>query len=420
MQPSLREVWRTALRAAAGALGSLRQNLTIGLLAVGLAVALWVFITDQENPTTTVDVAPPVEVSAVNVAEGLAVLGAPPPVDVRASAPRDVAERFDAEDFRATIDLAGLALGTHDVPVRVEHVGGGRRVRIERVTPPRVRVTLQALRRVTAPVRAEVGLRPPAGYESGEISVEPVTVEISGPEDLVGRVAEVVARVDLATATAGVRASVDLVATNGSGTTIEGVNIEPRSVEVRVDIRQTLFERAFAVQPSVTGVPAAGYAIDTIEVEPQVVLLRGPLAALDGLEGAPTLPIDVTGAVADIIQEVTLDLPEGVAAVTAGQPITLRIHIAAATGRAIFGVPPAFEGVGDGLTARAVTPIVEVEVEGPLPQLRGLGPAGLTAIASLAGLTVGRHDVEVSARVPAGLTVVAVRPQRVTVEIARP
>lgn len=420
MRQWLGDVWRTASGAVTGAATSIRENLTIGFLAIGLAVALWVFVTDQENPTTTVDVSPPVAVRTVNVGDGLAVFGVPPPVEVRASAPRDVAERLDGEDFRATADLANLPLGTHDVPVRVEHVGGGRGVRIELTTPSRVRVTLQPLRTITVPVRAEVGLRPPVGFEQGEFRVEPTEVEVSGPEELVQRVSEVVARVDLATATSDVRASVTLIATNGSGATIDGVAIDPAQAEVTAEIRQTLFERTFAVRPEISGIPSPGYSIDSVEVEPTTVLLRGPLDALNGLDAAETEPIDVSGAIADVTEAVALDLPDGVDAVTPDRPVTVRVHIAAASGRAIFGVPPTLEGVGDGLAARTVTPIVEIEVEGPLPQLRGLGSADFAVIANLAGLSVGRHDVVVTTRAPSGVSVAAARPERVTVEITRP
>ncbi len=405
------------LRAAAA---SVRDNLTIALLAIGMAVALWVFVTDEENPAITVEVTPAVQVSAVNVPDGAAVLGLSTPVGVIASAPRDIALRLTASDFRATVSLDGLGLGTHDVPVRVEHVGGGRDVRVVQVSPGVVSLTLQPVRSAVVPVRVEVGTRPPAGYEAGDlIRVEPATVSVSGAEDLVLRVAEVVARVDLVNVRNDLEANIALVATNGRDSAIEGVVIEPQRARVRVSIKQTLFERSFAIDPLISGQPAAGYTVGSIEISPPTVVVQGPLNKLDPLGALATEGINVSGAVTDVVQRANLVLPDGVRLKNIAQTVQVRIRIAAATGRATFGVSPAFAGLGDGLSARGLTPLVEIEVEGPLPQLRALGPTAFAAVADLAGLAVGRHDVAVKASAPAGVSVITVRPALVTVEISR-
>jgi YbbR domain-containing protein len=280
---------------------------------------------------------------------------------------------------------------------------------------------LQELREATVPVRAEIGSRPPSGYEAEErITVETPSVRVSGAEDLVGRVVEVVARVDLSRATRDVQANVPLVATNGSGTTIEGVDIEPDSARVRVVIRQTLFERSFAVSPRIKGSPAVGYNVGSIDIDPPTVVLQGPPGSFDRLESVPTEEIDVSGAVADIAQQqVRLVLPQGVRLRNAATALQVRVRISPAIGRAVFGVVPAFEGLGDGMQVRALTPLIEVEVEGPLPQLRALGPSAFTAAVNISGLGVGRYDVAVSARAPTGIRVVSVRPERVPVEVVR-
>lgn len=420
MPPWTRDAFDVARRWSAAVVASVRDNLTLGLLAVGVAVAFWIYVTDQENPTVTVEVTPAVRVRAVNVPEGLAVLGLSEPVSVRASAPEDVAQRLNAADFRATVNLEGRSLGTHDVPVRVEHLGSGRNVRVTQVAPSRVSVTLQSLRSVTVPVRAEIAARPGLRYEADDrISADPATVRVSGAEDLIARVVETVARIDLAKATKDIDANVELVATNGSGAAIEGVVIEPPSVRVRVAVRQTLFERAFAVSPRIKGSPAVGYSIGSIDVEPATAVLQGPLAALDRIDAVPTDEVDIAGAVADVVQQAKLSLPQGVRLKSAVQTVQVRIRVAPSTARATFGVPPVFENLSDGLQARALTPLVEVEVEGPLPQLRALGPPAFTAVINLSDLGVGRHDVPVTARAPNGLRVIAVRPERVAVEITR-
>ncbi|HWO94045.1 MAG TPA: CdaR family protein [Dehalococcoidia bacterium] len=407
-------------RFAAPATRWVRENLTLGLLAVGLAVALWVYVTEEENPRVTVDVTPAVRVRAVNVPEGAAVLGLGAPVAIRASAPEDVAEGLVGEDFDATVDLEGLSLGSFDVPVQVNHVGDGHGVQVVQVVPGRVNVTLQPLREVELPVRAEIGLRPPIGYDiASDPEVTPDTVTVSGPEDLIERVVEVTARIDLANATADVRANVPLVASNGTSA-IEGVTIEPDTASVTVAIQQTRFERAFAVNPRITGNPAPGYSVASVEVEPPTVVLSGPLDALDEVSAAQTNEIDLSGAISDIVQQVQLELPDEVRVRGGPDTVQVRVRIIPQTGRARFAVPPTLQGVGDGLAARSLDPFVQIDVEGPLPQLQGLGPASFVAIADVSGEGEGQHEVDVSVRAPAGLRVISVDPESVRVEVTRP
>ena len=407
----------------AASVGSVRENAGIGLLALGIAVALWLFVTEEENPRVTVDVTPAIRLRMVNVPDGMATLGAGEPVTIRASAPRSVAEKLNATDFQATADLAGLSLGVHQIPVRAEHVGNGAGVRVEQIIPSRVSITLEPLRTVTVPVRLDVQQRPPLGYEviESSVSVTPLTVTVSGPEDLVVRVTEAIAGLDLSQTAAGLmETNVTLVATNGSGTVIEGVTIEPASTRISLQVQQTIFERSFAVVPRTKNAPGDGYVLTSIEVQPGTVVLRGTLEAFDKVEAAVTDEIDLAEAVSDITLTVRLSLPQEITMQNTLQTFQVRIRIAPTVGRAIFLVAPTFEGLGSGLQATSSTSSVEIEIEGPTPQLRTLLPGQIRAVASVASLGVGRYDLAVTARLPDRLRAVSVRPGQIPVEITRP
>ncbi|MCH8901925.1 MAG: hypothetical protein IIC88_06465, partial [Chloroflexi bacterium] len=87
---------------------SFRYNWGIALLSIVLALSLWVYVTDRENPDVTDWVPFTVAVEEANPPPpGRAVF---PPLQesirVRVRAPESVFERLAAEDFRATVDLA--------------------------------------------------------------------------------------------------------------------------------------------------------------------------------------------------------------------------------------------------------------------------------------------------------------------------
>src|SRR5690606_9146945 len=93
---SLRRVWASVSH-------------TPGLLLVSLliAIGLWVFVTDAENPTVVDFFPQPIPVEAVNVSDQLAVANQLPTVSVRISAPSDRWEQLTSADFRALVNLDG-------------------------------------------------------------------------------------------------------------------------------------------------------------------------------------------------------------------------------------------------------------------------------------------------------------------------
>ncbi|MCA9856758.1 MAG: hypothetical protein KC458_05725, partial [Dehalococcoidia bacterium] len=77
-----RDSWRRMI-------GSFRRTPGLFLLSLLLAVSLWVFVTDTENPTVVDYFPQPIQVEAVNVRESLGVANQLPTINVRVSAPTD-------------------------------------------------------------------------------------------------------------------------------------------------------------------------------------------------------------------------------------------------------------------------------------------------------------------------------------------
>src|SRR3989304_1534324 len=87
---------------------SVRENVGLAALSVVLAFALWIFVTDTENPTRT----------------GGLPLG------------------LTAADFEATVDLDGLSAGAYDLPVEVKGPTARGGLRITDVLPGQIEVRL--------------------------------------------------------------------------------------------------------------------------------------------------------------------------------------------------------------------------------------------------------------------------------------
>ena len=393
--------------------GSVRNNFGLAVLSVALAFAIWLFISDTEQSTKTGWFRGDIPVQPVSVPEGLTLATLPPNVTVRIEAPEDVFDNLAVEDFRATISLAGAAVGASDVEVRVQ-VLSDTDVKVIQVLPDRLSVDLKPVVSQLVPVVADVVGSPPIGYEAQQPVLSPQQVLVSGTEDLVKQVKSAVATVNLSGAVGGVRQSYSLVARDDRGFIVEGVSLEPDNADVEVKVEQRQFERLVAVSPSVRGSPAAGYNVTAVEVDPPSVTLLGPSDILNVTSVVLTEDIDISGASSDIFRTVSLRLPLSVS-VSGSATVSVQVRIAAGQGEATFGVAPTTTGLASDLRVASITPLVEVRLQGELPVLRSVAADQVKVSVSLTGLAAGTHRVEPSIEVPLDLQVVSASPSAVEV-----
>jgi YbbR domain-containing protein len=409
----LREYWH-ALGAVLGVgFVSVRRNFGLALLSVALAFGIWVFITDTEGSTKTGGFPAEIPVQAVSVPEGLTLAAPLPNVTVRIEAQEDVFDNLAVEDFRATINLAGAVVGLMDVPVRVQVLSEDD-VKVVQVDPATLSIELKPVVSQLVPVVADVVGSPPIGYETQQPVLSPEQVLVSGPEDLVTLVKSAVATVNLSGTVGGVRQSYPLVARDDRGFIVAGVSLEPSNAAVEILVEQKQFERLVAISPSLRGSPAPGYNVTAEEVDPPTVTLLGPIEILNVTSLVLTEDIDISGASSDVFRTVALRLPASVS-VSGNATVSVRVRISAGQGEASFGVAPTVSGLGSDLRVVSVTPLVEVLLQGPLPQLRSVIPDQVTVTVDLTGLAAGTHLLEVNVQAPEGLQVLSTSPSTLEV-----
>jgi len=396
--------------------GSLRANLGLGLLSLALAVTLWAFVTEEENPTRTDFLSGSIPVETVNVPQGLAVAGlSDAAVSVRVSAPEDMWNDLTIEDFRAVADLSTAKARENTVTLRF--YSERRRVDVVEVFPPRVTVTLEPVTTKVVPVTVKLIGTPPLGYATVPGKTTPEQVEVTGAESLVTLVEEAVADVNVQ----GVRVPLEqvftLVSRDGRGGDIEGVALNPSTVEVVLPIVQREITQAYVVTPTLRGVPSDGFDVTSISVEPPFVVITGTIEALQSLTTVVTDEVDVDGAASDVVRAAKLQLPPGLT-VAGSDSVTVRVSVSPAQGEITLGLTPTVKGLGPGLRSELTTTLVEARVAGEIPVLRALSPASLVAAVDVSGLQAGQHVLPVQVTAPPGVQVVGVEPATVTVTLS--
>ena len=396
--------------------GTVRGTPRLLALSIVLGIALWVFVTEDENPLVTGILPNQITVTFVNVADQLAVANDLGSVDLRIEASEDRWEGLSAANFEATVDLAGLTAREQSVPVRAEVIGT-RGVRILAVEPPTISVNLEQVVSRIIPVQPRLLGSPPSGFEIVQTVPERLTVEISGPESLVELAEHAVAEINVTGLTVGIQRVAELAPRGASGGRIRGLSIEPPSVRVAVDVRKSTVSKTVPLSVELLGEPAAGYRVAGVDVRPSVVRIEGALDVLQTLDELPLGLVRLDGADGDIELSLVATVPEGVTA-SGGSRARVVIAIEPVLGSTVLTVVPAADGVPDGMVADFGDQVVTVILDGPLPVLNGIEVGDVRAeadVGALNGDTTGYVEVVIVA--PRNVTVREWRPELLSVTL---
>jgi YbbR domain-containing protein len=360
----------------------------------------------------------PVPVLVANQPTGTIVTNQLKPVEqIRYLAPVEVG-RLTADDFLATVDLAGLTPTGKPVSVRVVVEPVDPRVTIIEIRPRTVQVILDASITVTVPVRVDSGDLP-AGIDAGETTFTPEQVTVSGASAAVKRV--VAAQITISLDPGGIDfdRSIQPDAVDAEGEVVTGVDVSPRLVHVTIPLFTDKESRTLPINPVVTGAPAPGFRIVGVEVTPLVVSVEGDAEQLTTLLQADTAPVAVFGATRDVSATVTLALPPGVIPLGAAT-VTVVVKIEAVTETRTFGAGVRLDGREAGLRYAIDDGAILLTLFGPVADLDRLAAAPIVVGVSVAGLAPGTHEIAVVPALPSGVTIAAIAPGTVTVTITVP
>ena len=385
----------------------LAANLSSGLLALFLAIMVWVVAVYEKAPPRTDFLPSAIPIQILDLGENLIISNPiPTEVRIRVRALADTWGQLSAQDFEATLDLLGLESGQHDVPVVVTTLLED--VSIEDRQPARITVNLEAIeeRQIRVRVRVLDEERVPLGYTARLPVVSPEEITIRGPKTTVDSVTEATIDVSIADARDTVTKQDAPVLLDASGRRVRGLSVSPEKVTVAVVVQRLGGYRDVAVRASTQVAPAAGYWISNINVDPVLVTVYGEQAVIEALPGfVDTETIDVQDATSDVIKRVSLALPDGVIVLgeAATEGILVQISIQPLLGGITLQATLELTGLRPGLMAQYSPDDVDIILSGPLPALQELQPEDVRAVLNLNGLGRGTHTVTPIVILPDGL-----------------
>jgi len=411
--------WRATGGFLRGGGGSVLSHWVLACFSLVAAFGVWFVVQDVENPQ--VDVWVPAQTDPASIVPQAVnardfIVSELEPVRVQVQARKADVASLRPSDFDASVDVKGVQPGAPaQVPVHVTSRRNG--VRVVSVNPASVTVTLHEAKVKDVPVTVNRRLPLPPGYqESSPATVDPVFVSVRGLPDLVDSVAEVDVDVNLSNVRGDTQIDGDLVARTSGGSTVT-VTLSPPTARVSLKVQPIFEQRTMGLTPNIVGLPAPGYRVGSVTVDPAVVTVTGPKDVVDGLQGLGTDQVDVSGATKDVVQSRLVDRVPNL--VSDHTTVIVTVSIVPFDTAAAFVVAPDIHPPA-GLVAAAGSYSVTVQVSGPLAQMQTLKQGDIKATVSLADAVAGTASYPVTVALPAGLKAEPIDPITITLKAASP
>ena len=401
-------------------------NVGLVLLALIVAVVVWVAAEWDDDPILEDEFDQPIPVKVINQPPGTYLVdGWQQGVSVRLQAPQSVWEQLEPGQFTAILDLSPdvspLEPGGYWVQAEVS-IDLEPAVILE-VEPEWILIELEAIRERLVPVYVQVRGEPDLGYQADEPIVLSDTVKVSGPASQVDQVTHASTSISLQGAQDTVEEDAAvLTPVNADGKRVDGVTLQPEQVQVRVPVEPLPNIKEMSVTLDQLGQPAEGYRVTNVSINPPVVRVLGPVFILEDLPGfLTTAPISIEGRTEDVVERLPLELPPGISMFDPETPaVQVTIDIEPFLDSVTVTRTLTFQGLQSGLMANASPQVVEVILSGPRPRLSALLDEDVRVILDLSGLRLGEEDqIEPVVIQPEGITVDSIIPSVIQVKIVR-
>ena len=297
-----------------------QHNLTAKALALVIAVILWGYVMNDQNPS--IESTYTVQLDVVNAPDGYKITKDASTVKLRVRGPRSLFVSATDSDFKAYVDLSKVEAGKHAVKVQTVLPQGFELVEAK---PDTVTFTLDRI--VQKKMKAEFivtgSTAPGTTVAHIEPSVETVTIE--GAESDIKDVTRVIGYVGLAGNGDDFKLKVPLTAINADGREVSGVTVKPDSAEVSVQLARGLMKKIVTVKPVLGDGLPDGYEVGSVKTDPVKIEIAGPEDVLAKLSSISTETISLDGLTKTTDKNVKLAPPDGVT--VTNNSVTVHIEV---------------------------------------------------------------------------------------------
>ena len=300
----------------------LRRNIGYKLFALVLSSMLYYVASVQQNPRITRDQFVQPEVRQLS--DKLVIKERPALIQLSVSGTESDLSKIEKEPLNAMVDGSLVKPGLNRLPVIVSLPKG---ISLNNVSLPIAQFVAELKEKQEYAVDVDFSGTAPAGQEYTDRIAKPSRVMVQGLAEDLKRIGRVVASVEREQDELAVERTVELYAEDEQHRRVEGIEIVPEKVQVRINLRPVPRTKIMFLSVRLVGTPAKGYRIASYsDPTPSQIVVRGAVEALSAQSSIPLI-VDISGVKETVTKTVTVSLPAGMSPQTALPPIQVRVFV---------------------------------------------------------------------------------------------
>lgn len=399
-----------------------KNNITIKVFALLIAILLWNTVMKTENPEWPKEIRNiPVTYSNAASLERLGLVIMEPKdvtVNVKVNGRKNDMNDFSAKNIVATVDLSGYSEGQFKVPIKVNLINQKSSVVVDSWESKEVLFTFEKIIPKDIPITIEIEGQVPEGYLLGDVSSKSQFISIRGPRTWVNEVSKVVAIVDVSQLTSDVVRSRPIQILDDQGNEVIGVDKVPSVIDINVAVLKT---NSIPIELITENELPENFTITNIEISPRNIAIKGK--NILSINKINTKAIDINSLLEQTSMEVELDLPEGIELLDPREKvlITYTIEESIIKEYNIILKDVIIKNLDSTLSIEALDleSIIQVSLKGIKSEIDKITQEDLIVEIDLLGLEEGTHPVELKIGNIQGITVDEIKPQPLEIRLIK-
>ncbi|MBQ8562412.1 MAG: hypothetical protein IJ443_00800 [Firmicutes bacterium] len=388
-----------------------RVNLVIALL---IAIGLWVYVVGMENPEKDVQIRD-VPISFINedtlTENGLTLLSvSDTTVDVQVKGELNTIKNIDREDIKVMADLEGYKEGEHTIRLQIGKINN-----VEIESKQKITIAIDQLVTEEKPVSVSMEGLVSDDSEPYIVQVSPQEIRVTGAKTLVDSIVKLDAPLDIEKVGTELKSfTVTLRPINKSGQQVESVVLSETSTSVSA---VNLSKKTVRLN-----VPVIGQDSDEVErtiTLPKTITIKGMDTELKKIDSITAEPVHISDVYEDTTAKIVPILPEGIEVAANSQELYVQISVKGMGKRNFeYGKDAVIvEGVEEKMTVTVEDVNIDLSVTGKENVVEHLTGQEFSFVVNVRNLKPGTHKVVLNCRYETELSMVKFTPETITVVI---
>lgn len=398
-----------------------RQQIIVRISCVIAAFALWLYISNIENPINDVRLSNiPVKLLNSEVLEQskLAIISQKDltvTLTLRGKA-SDIA-LVKPSQFVVTVDLSTYVLhkGINTVPVQLVEAPNDQNVKIINTDTMYVKINLDEFIEKSVPITIKTDNKVKSGYYALKPQFKPTEAVIRGPANNVNKVESVVAKYNIKDAEHDIIATIPIQATDAAGNVIDEVKLNPQFIDLVIPIEKI---KEVGIKVNTKGNIDKNINLKSLLPEKEKIKIAAKDEILSKLDKLDTEPIDLSKINDSGVISIPLIVPEGVTVLEGDGKVNIKVDIDK-TVKKSFNCPIEVKNIGDSLKYMISVTEAKITVSGSENSINSLKNTDIKCFLDLNLLGEGEFNLPITVNVPEKVNLVSQEPALLKVVLTK-